>query len=109
MKTCLSTRVSPDAILTISTLLLGFDLSQLLKKGGKRFRLCVRKVLHCYAKPSCGSRGTFCLLSHSFLRRTGDFCGVRTYLLTETEKVGCTEQGPSEECVSLYTVMHLTR
>ncbi|XP_075004053.1 clathrin heavy chain linker domain-containing protein 1 [Calonectris borealis] len=29
--------------------------------------------------------------------------GVRTYILTETEKMGCAEQGPSEECCIIYS------
>ena len=28
---------------------------------------------------------------------------VQTYILAETEKVGCAEQGPSEECYVMYS------
>ncbi|XP_040468156.1 clathrin heavy chain linker domain-containing protein 1 [Falco naumanni] len=75
---------------------------QLLNKGGKRFRLCVRKVLGCYATLSRWSREKLTSIP-PFLRRTEVFLGsLQAYILTETEKVDCAEQGPSEECYIIY-------
>ncbi|KAM6407362.1 LOW QUALITY PROTEIN: clathrin heavy chain linker domain-containing protein 1 [Pluvialis apricaria] len=43
------------------------------------------------------------VLPPTLFEKDGRFLeGVRTYILTETEEVGCAEQGPSEECYVIY-------
>ncbi|KAM6084895.1 LOW QUALITY PROTEIN: clathrin heavy chain linker domain-containing protein 1 [Theristicus caerulescens] len=79
----------------------GFDLRQLLSKGGKK--LCVRKVLSCYAKRCMGAGKQSVFPPALFEEDRGFLESVRMHTLTETEKVGCAAQGPSQECYVIYS------